>query len=174
VKSDNERVALLYWMFCYYCHGMNFQDMGYLRPEDIRSDMIVYVRRKTMRNVKVIRPLKVPLRKEVREILSELGNHRPYVFGVIDDAMDDKTQHTKIARWYRWVNKYVNQIAERAGIPFKVNSYGARHAVGKQLIKKGIHLQRIQELYDHRSIKTTQKYTSGMDIEETKELTDLL
>jgi integrase/recombinase XerD len=173
-EAAEERKAMKYWMFWYYCHGMNAMDAAFLRPENVRENEIVYVRRKTMRTVKVVKPQIVPIRPEVRAILDELGTHKPYVFGIITDDMTPEEQNKRVEYWYKWVNKYMARIAARAGIPFKVTSYGARHAVGKQLIEKGAHLQYIQELYGHRSIKTTQVYTSGMNIEKTKELTDLL
>jgi integrase/recombinase XerD len=173
-EHASERKAMLYWMFFYYCHGMNATDAAHLRAEDIRGSEIVYVRRKTMRNVKIVKPQIVPLRPEVRQILTELGISTPYVFGIIDDKMDAAAKHRKIKQWYKWINKYMNRISSRAGIPFKVNSYGARHAVGKRLIEKGVHLQYIQEIYGHRKIQTTQIYTSGMNIEKTKEITDML
>lgn len=169
-----ERIALMYWMFSYYCHGMNFQDMAHLRSEHIRGDTIVYVRRKTMNTVKTIKPKVVPIRAEVRKILDELGTHSPYVFGIIDETMDEETRHRKIKQWYGTTNKWVNKITARLKIPFKVNTYNARHTMAKQLIEKGAHLQDVQELMGHTTILTTQVYTMGMNIEKTKELTDKL
>jgi integrase/recombinase XerD len=176
LESDRveERQALMYWMFSYYCHGMNFQDMAHLKPENIRGETIVYVRRKTKNTVKKIKPLVVPVRLEVRRILDELGGHSPFVFGIITDEMDEETRHRKIKQWYRTTNKWVNRIAARLKIPFKVNTYNARHTMAKQLIEKGAHLQNVQEILGHTNILTTQIYTMGMNLEKTKELTDLL
>jgi integrase/recombinase XerD len=172
--SAEKLMALKYWMFWYYCNGMNATDCAYLRPENILEDKIVYVRRKTMRTVKVIKPISVPIRDEVKKILVELGTHRPYLFGIIDDTMSPLEQHNKIKAWYKWVNKHMSEIGEDVGIPFRITSYGARHAVGKQLIKKKVSLQDIQQIYGHTKVSTTQKYTMGMDDEEAKEINNLL
>lgn len=163
-----------YWFFSYYCLGMNFTDMAYLEDENIFDEMIVYVRRKTMRTVKVVKPVKVPLQPEAKEILKELGTHSPYLFGIIDKTMSAKEQKYKIELWYKRVNKNMKKIAARNGIKADVDSYGARHAVGKQLIENGVHLQYIQEIYGHTSIKTTQAYTDGMNIDQLKGFSDLL
>jgi integrase/recombinase XerD len=174
INLDAEKKALAYWMLSYYCHGMNFTDLAHLQPSHVLPDRIVYVRRKTMRTVKTIKPLIIPIRAEVREILKEYGKNKPYCLGIIDDTMSAETKRKKIKQWYKTTNKWMNRIASRVGITFKVNSYGARHAVGRQLIEKGVHLQNIQELYGHTTITTTQVYTKGMNIEKTKELTDIL
>jgi integrase len=174
INKDQEKRALAYWLFSYYCLGMNFTDMAYLEPGQIKQDKIVYVRRKTMRTVKTVKEMIVPLRPEVKEILKEYGGNQPYVFGIINDTMDAREKHTKILQWITTTNKWMNKITTRAGIDHKVNTYGARHAVGRQWIEKGVHLQYIQELYGHTTIQTTQVYTKGMNIDKAKGFTDLL
>lgn len=173
-RSDQERKALKYFMFSYYCRGINFMDMAFLRPEKVHADYFEFVREKTKRTVKNVKVNKVPLRPEAKEILAELGSHSPYCFGIIDDNMDAETKNRKIKQWYSLVNKYVNRITKRAGIPFKVNTYNGRHTVAKLLIEKGIHMQYVSEALTHTSVQTTEIYTKGMNIEKSKELTDLL
>jgi integrase len=174
ITDPEERRYLAYWMFSYYCHGMNFTDMAHIRPEKIVKNILTYVREKTKRTVKTIKPHSVPMRAEAIAILQEYGQHKPYCFGIIDDSMDPATKRRKIKQWYRLTNKYVNRIAARLNIPFKVNTYNARHSVAKQLIEKGVHIQHISEIMTHTNLQTTQIYTRGMNIDKSKSITDLL
>jgi integrase/recombinase XerD len=172
--SSQEMVAMKYFMFSYYCRGMNFTDMAFIRPEKVFADYFEFVREKTKRTVKNVKVHKVPLRAEARAILDELGGHSPYCFGIIDDTMNPETKNKKIKLWYSWVNKHMNRITKRAGIPFKVNTYNGRHTAAKLLIEKGVHMQYVSEMLTHTSIQTTEIYTRGMNIEKSKGFTDLL
>jgi len=174
VLKDNMARSLKYWLFMYYCHGMNAMDMGFLRSENIKEDRIIYIRRKTKRTVREIKELIVPITPEIRAILNELGTYKPYIFGIIDASMSEEEKYYKIKQWTSVVNDHVSQIAKAAGIPFNVTTYGARHAVGRKLIKEKVHLQVIQALFGHTQPSTTQSYTKGMNIDELIDVTELL
>jgi integrase/recombinase XerD len=65
-----EHEAKLLWLFSFYCQGMNFRDMAYLKYKDIQPNFIEYVRRKTERTEKNEQKMQVPLSIEmIRELL---------------------------------------------------------------------------------------------------------
>lgn len=173
-NSPEENASLAYWLFSYYCNGMNFTDMAYLKPGDLHDEVIIFVRRKTMRTVREVRPIVVPIRDEVREIIQQYGQHAPYCFGIIDDEMTPAEQKAKIRDWILRTNKYVNRVTKRAGIPGKVNTYTARHTFATMLLKGKADIKAIQQSLGHRSISTTESYLADLDLEEAKKISKLL
>lgn len=176
IKPENaaERLALAFWMFSYYCNGMNFTDIAFLRPSDIHFDVLTFVRRKTMRTVREVKPIIVPLRKETLKILKLFGTHKPYCFGIINDEMTAQQMHSKIHDWIRVTNKHVNAVASRIGISGVINTYNARHTFATMLLKGRADLRAIQQSLGHRSISTTESYLADLDIEELKKNSRLL
>lgn len=172
--NDLEKRALAFWLFSYYCNGMNFTDMAYLKPGDVHAEVITFVRRKTMRTVREVKPIIVPIRREVRKILRLYGRHEPYCFGIITDEMTAQQKYRKIQDWIKGTNKYVNLVASRAGIPGRINTYNARHTFATMLLKGKADIKAIQQSLGHRSISTTEAYLADLDIEEAKKISKLL
>jgi len=172
--DDYEKRAIAFWMFSYYCNGMNFTDMAYLRPSDIHEEVITFVRRKTMRTVREVKPIVVPIRNEVHKIIAQYGKHEPYCFGIINDEHTPKEKYNKIRDWIKRTNKYVNRVTKRLGILGKVNTYNARHTFATMLLKGKTDVKAIQQSLGHRSISTTEAYLADLDIEEAKKISKLL
>jgi integrase/recombinase XerD len=73
-EGSPEWVAKMYWMFSFYCQGMNFRDMAYLKPcVNLKEAAIVYTRRKTLFTERDEAPITVPLNDSIRQILSLLN-----------------------------------------------------------------------------------------------------
>lgn len=176
VKSriPEEKKAIAMWMFSYYCNGMNFTDMAYLKETNVQGDIIVFVRRKTMRTVRHVKQIVVPIRPEVRAILKAYGNHSPYLFGVITESMDAKEKYKAVQLWIKQTNLYVNRVAGRLGIVGKVNTYNARHTFATALLQGNANPKEISESLGHSSIAVTESYLKGLDLEKAKKLSKLL
>lgn len=174
VNVEAERRALAFWMFSYYCNGMNFTDMAYLRPSDVQEDVITFIRRKTMRTVREVKPIVVPIRKEVKLILKKYGFHEPYCFGIINDEHSPVEKYRKIQDWIKLTNKHVNAVTSRIGIPGKVNTYNARHTFATMLLQGSANLKAIQQSLGHKSISTTEAYLADLDTEEARKISKLL
>jgi integrase/recombinase XerD len=172
-KLPQEKKAIALWMFSYYCNGMNFTDMAYLKEENVKSDVIVFVRRKTMRTVREVKPIVVPIRPEMRLVLQEYGNHSPYLFGVINDEMNAKEKYRKIQDWIKITNKYVNEVAKRLNLG-KVNTYDARHTFATALLRANANVKDISDSLGHSSTAVTEAYLKGLDLEKAKKLSKLL
>lgn len=172
-KGPEEKRAVAMWMFSYFCNGMNFTDMAHLRPEDIHQDVIVFVRRKTIRTVRQVKPIVVPIRPEVRLIIKEYGQNEPYIFGVISEEMSPKERYSKIQYWIKLTNRHVNNIAGSLGVIGKVNTYSARHTFATALLE-GANIKEISESLGHSSTTVTEAYLKGLDLEKAKKLSKLL
>lgn len=173
-ESAQEKRALSMWMMSYYCNGMNFTDIAHLKPENDHGEFISFVRRKTMRTVRQIKPIIVPVRQEVREIINTYGGQAPYLFGILNDQMTAKQQHSRVHDWIRLTNKYVNRVAKRLGFQGKINTYAARHTFATALLNANANPKEISESLGHSSLAVTEAYLKGLDVEKAKKLSKLL
>ncbi|MEJ7645772.1 MAG: site-specific integrase [Chryseolinea sp.] len=169
LTDPREHKAISFWLFSYYCNGMNFTDMAYLRPSDIKGEVLTFIRRKTMRTVRKVKPIVVPLRPEVLATITLYGTHEPYVFGIINKEMSPKEAHATIHQWVKTTNKFVNRVATRIGITHKVNTYNARHTFATMLLKAKVDIKAIQQSLGHVTMSTTEAYLADMDTEEAKQ-----
>jgi len=166
--------AISQFMFSYYAKGMNFIDMAYLKPEQIQSDVLVFYRKKTINTVKIKRPIVHPLNDVMKAVLAKYGNHKPYCFGVINDQMDEATKKKKIKQWTKTTNKWLNRVASDLGIQGKITTYTARHTAATILLKAGANLKYIQDSLGHAKLSTTEFYLKGLDIDESREFTNMM
>lgn len=173
-ESEQEKKAISMWMMSYYCNGINFTDIAHLKQENDQGEFISFVRRKTMRTVRQIKPIIVPVRPEMRDIVTKYGCHHPYLFGVINEQMTAKQQRSKIHDWIKQTNKYVNRIAKRLGFQGKVNTYAARHTFATALLNANANPKEISESLGHSSLAVTEAYLKGLDLEKAKKLSKLL
>jgi integrase/recombinase XerD len=172
-QTEAERRAVAMWMFSYYCNGMNFTDMAHLTADNDQGEVIVFTRRKTMRTARVAKKIVVPVRPEARQILQEYGGNKPFLFGIITDAMPARDQYLKIKDWIKKTNAQVNQVAGRLGMG-KVNTYSARHTFATALLRGNANPKEISESLGHSSMAVTEAYLKGLDLEGAKKLSKLL
>jgi len=165
--------ALEDWKFSYYCNGMNFADMAYLKkPDNFQRDIIIYIRRKTMNTERENDPLAVSLRKEAKDILSR-RSAKGFVFGIIDETMDATERKQKVHQWVKQTNKYLKRISERLDIP-RVTTYTARHTAATLLYRAGANLIDIKDALGHASVTTTEEYLASLDVEKMKKMSESL
>jgi integrase/recombinase XerD len=178
ISYDPERPrqarALELWTFSYYCDGMNFTDMAYLKPGNVQGDLLHYVRRKSITTERETLHQTVTLRKEVLAILErELKLGHEYIFGVIKSSDSPSVQKDKINYWTSYTNRRLAMICRDIGIP-RVTTYSARHTAATMLLRAGADMKYIQDRLGHSSIVTTQGYIASLDREEQRKWTATL
>ena len=81
--------------------GNEHRDIGLLKYEDIKGDVISYVRQKTKDTEIQETPIQIPLTDAIQQIIRAVGNSldtRPssYVFNIVNKSMDAMQQDAVI------------------------------------------------------------------------------
>lgn len=166
------------FMFSFYCRGMSFVDMAYLRQEDIHEGMIYYRRRKTGQTytVKII--------PEVQEILDRYrdrcfpwalpvmldfdgeGRLRPLVYEGAT-AEDRKRFEARLYLRYKYnlshYLRFYRDMSKKLELPVKLSFNVARHSWASLARKHSVSVSVISAGLGHTSEKTTQIYLDELD-----------
>jgi len=155
-----------YFMFSYFCYGLNFGDMAKLEPGNIVTDgeqkMLKYYRSKTK---KIIR---VPLSEYALDILkyyqdSNFGSK--YFFPILNPDIHITPQQirTRIQTALKKFNSEIREIATDLAIDKHITSYVARHSFATILKKSSVATAIISEMMGHSSESVTQIYLDSFD-----------
>lgn len=150
-----------YFLFSYYTRGINFYDMMMLKWENIKSDKVYYVRRKTKTafSIQILEP--------VQKILNYYKSQkRPtdYVFPILLKKgltpMQIEHRKSKVLKHY---NKQMKEIAKLCDIEETITSYVARHSFATHLKQKGVATDIISEAMGHQNLAITQSYLKDLE-----------
>jgi len=158
-----------YFMFSYFCYGLNFGDMAKLEPENIIDEggqmILKYYRSKTK---KIIR---VPLSEYALEILKyyqDSNYGHKYIFPILNPETHVTKQQirTRIKTALKKFNAEMQGIAEEIGIDKHITSYVARHSFATILKKSNVGTAVISEMLGHHSESVTQTYLDEFDLSD--------
>lgn len=176
-KFDCEDISSLihaknYFLFSFYCMGMNFSDMAKLKWSDIIDDRIQYTRSKTGRfyNIKCESNVKLIL-----DFYSKNNeNTNDYVFPILNDNIHKTPQSVldRIKKVTKKINKDLKDIARTENIPnpSSITLYVARHSWAMIQKKLGRSTGLIGQGLGHRDEKTTQIYLNDFANSELDEI----
>ena len=159
--------AYYYFLFMYYCRGINWSDLCYLKHENIRNERLSYKRKKTGKK------FSIKMNENLTEIISKFDNH-PYLFPVLSDFhKTPKQQGYRIKKCLRQTNSALKEIAIRLGISPDITTYTARHTYAMNLKRAGIGLSLISDAMGHDNAKVTRAYLATFE-DERIDQTDLV
>jgi integrase/recombinase XerD len=171
-ENEDQLFKVSMWIFSYYAKGMNPADIAHLEPENIHGDVLIYFRRKTFNTAKVKKPIMVPITPQMKEVLERYGKSRPYIFGIIKAHQTPKERRRAITDFISATNKILTRLSQAAGVNRKVRFNDARHTAATLLLNAGVNLKYIQDSLGHTRITTTEHYTKGLGIEESRKITE--
>lgn len=160
--------AYLYFMFMYYCRGLNWTDLCHLKRKDIKNGRIYYTRKKTKKNfsIKVSEPL--------QNILNQFDSTL-YVFPILSSFHKSPTQkQNRIKKCLKQINRDLKEIAMRLGIDPNISTYAARHTYAMSLKRGGINMNVISDALGHADIKVTKHYLSRFEDDVIDKSDDVL
>ena len=154
-----------YFLFSYYCHGMNFTDLARLRWRCIETGRLLFERRKTKSTTTI------KLTDQIKTILEkyEHPSREPsdYIFPILDANLH-KTEasiHNRIKKSRRRFNSDLKQIGKILGIDHNLTSYVSRHSYAMALRRGGYSDEIISHNLGHSNMMVTRHYLETLDNE---------
>jgi len=172
-KTANIILARNIFLFSYYCRGMNFTDMAFLKWMDINGDRMIYVRKKTgeLFNIKLLEPA-IKILENYKRIDQSKND---YVFPLLSSAhKTPQTIFNRKVKMLRAINKNLKAVTKLAGIKSELTTYVARHSYATILKKKGISTSIISQALGHQNEKITQVYLDSFANDVLDEASNLL
>lgn len=152
-----------YFMFMYYCRGINWTDFCHLKPGNIRDGRIIYTRQKTGKL------FSVKISDALQEIIDQYKGGS-YLFPILSNFHKSPTQKAnRIKKCIRQINRDLKEIAVRIGIEPDISTYTARHTYAMSLKRAGIRLGLISDAMGHADSKVTRHYLSSFEDEKIDE-----
>ena len=159
--SGTQRVARDLFMFSFYCRGMSFVDMVYLRQKDVRDGVIRYRRRKTgqLFTVRVL--------PEAQEIIDRYRcESSPYVFPILS-AAGASPDERRLYDCYRNSRSHylhlLQGVARKLELDASLSFNTARHTWASRARRKEIAVSVISEGLGHTMERTTRIYLEEME-----------
>lgn len=156
-----------YFMFMYYCRGINWSDLCHLKKSNVKNGRLIYVRKKTGKlfTIKLSNQLKVILDRYQ-------GND--YLFPILSNFHKTPTQKAnRIKKCIRKINRDLKEIAMRIEIDPDISTYTARHTYAMSLKRGGVDLSLISDAMGHLDSKVTRHYLSRFE-DDLIDQTDLV
>ena len=163
-----------YFLFSFYCRGLNFIDLANLKWSSLKGDRLNYTRKKTKEyfNIALLGPA-----KDILKYYKELYYDGPdsYIFPILNEKHKTPASiDNRIHKVLKQTNADLKTIAERVGITDKLTTYVARHSYATILKKSGVPTAVISEALGHESEKITQVYLDSFENEILDKASELI
>lgn len=172
-KGSTAERAKDYWIFMYLCNGMNVKDMSLLKYENIKSDVLEFIRAKTARTKRKVEPIRVVLTDDVKAIIKKWGNKKidgeTFIFPILVKDFSAERERQLIQQLTGVINDHMKAIADKLEIDSDCTTYAARHSFSTVLQRSGVSTEFISEALGHSSVKTTANYLAGFEDESKRE-----
>lgn len=151
------------FLFSYYARGMNMTDIANLTWKNVEGDRIFYTRQKTNDN------LDLKIDENLAQIMAEYSGSE-YVFPILEKGLASKTIRYRIMARLKKVNKDIQEIAKKTGLPNEITFYWARHTYATTLKRAGVSIAMIQETLGHSSEAVTKNYLDSFQTNQLDEI----
>lgn len=168
-----QAVANLLFLFC----GMPFVDLAHLEKSNLEGNILKYNRTKTGT------PMSVELLESAAAIVSQLRNthstalsdHPDYLFYILSgkNKRNEEAGYIEYQSTLRRFNNDLKILAKRLRIHSSVTSYTFRHSWATTAKYRGASIEMISESLGHKSIKTTQIYLKGFNLNDRTKINKL-
>ncbi len=149
-----------YFLFSFYCMGINFVDLARLKISNLLDGRIEYVRQKTKKDYSIKVTLQI---QKILDIYIDKKSEDDYIFPIVTRIGDPVLEFKDIAEKRRINNKKLKIIGEMIGMETPLTSYVARHSWATIAKRKGVPVTVISEGMGHEDVKTTQIYLDSFD-----------
>lgn len=143
------------FLFSFYCRGMPFVDIAFLKKSNISDDTIYYFRNKTgkLLQIKIIKP--------IRSLLEKYSNDSEYLFPII--KQDNSSAYQQYRNGLKRYNNNLKRLSIQLNLPVVLTSYVARHSWATLAKNNGAPVSVISEGLGHSSEKITYTYLAALN-----------
>lgn len=177
-KHANDRLNELhdYAVFAYYANGINMSDVARLKKGSVFKEYIAIDRQKTKGRKKKNKKLIIPMHPTMQEIITRRGKKTlipdDFVFPILEYGMEEEAIFYRIRDLVDDVNDMLAIMAKDLKLEIKPTSYTLRHTFAFHFMKLGGTTDELQDALAHGSIKTTEHYKHGFELERKKKFSD--
>ncbi|KAA6440869.1 site-specific integrase [Dyadobacter flavalbus] len=157
-KNDTLINSRNYFLFSFYCRGLNFTDLADLKWTNIMGDELHYFRSKTKEEFRFkLHPtaLRILEHYQNMEGNSDSGHIFPILYKRHATLQSVRDRKKKILTR---VNKQIKELGLSLGIAKTLTTYVARHSYATALRRNGMSKENIGRSLGHDSLKTTDIY----------------
>lgn len=168
------------WLFAYFANGLNVKDIAFLKYENIKKEIITFIRAKTKHSTKDdIQKIEVFITEDIKRIIEKWGKKpkqpNSFIFDILHpNDLSDLQIYRDISQAVRTINKYMKRIAAELNLERIPTTNFARHSFATVLKRAGVPIEMISEQLGHTSIKTTEIYLGSFESDQKREITKYL
>lgn len=161
-----QAIANLMFQFC----GMPFADLAHLEKSNLNQGLLKYNR------IKTGTPMSVEVLDSAKDIITLLRNDQnavrsdypDYLFRILsgNHKRNEEKAYCEYQTALRRFNNNLKKLAIKLKINSPITSYSLRHSWATTAKYRGVSIEMISESLGHKSIKTTQIYLKGFELEE--------
>ena len=168
-----QAIANLLFQFC----GMPFSDLAHLEKSNLKQGLLKYNRLKTGT------PMSIEVLESAHNAIGGLYNktdarspdYPDYLFRILSGAYkrEEEEAYREYQSALRRFNNDLKSLSRKLRISSSVTSYTLRHSWATTAKYRGVPIEMISESLGHKSIKTTQIYLKGFELEERTKVNKL-
>ena len=168
-----QAIANLLFQFC----GMPFSDLAHLEKSNLERGLLKYNRTKTGT------PMSIEVLESAQNAIGGLYNksdarssgYPDYLFRILSGAYkrNEEGAYREYQSALRRFNNELKSLSRKLRLHSPVTSYTLRHSWATTAKYRGVPIEMISESLGHKSIKTTQIYLKGFELEERTKVNKL-
>ena len=168
-----QAIANLLFQFC----GMPFSDLAHLEKSNLKQGLLKYNRLKTGT------PMSIEVLESAQNAIGGLYNksdarssgYPDYLFRILSGAYkrNEEGAYREYQSALRRFNNELKSLSRKLRLHSPVTSYTLRHSWATTAKYRGVPIEMISESLGHKSIKTTQIYLKGFELEERTKVNKL-
>ena len=165
-----QAIANLLFQFC----GMPFSDLAHLEKSNLERGLLKYNRTKTGT------PMSIEVLESAQNAIGGLYNKSDarssdYLFRILSGAYkrNEEGAYREYQSALRRFNNELKSLSRKLRLHSPVTSYTLRHSWATTAKYRGVPIEMISESLGHKSIKTTQIYLKGFELEERTKVNKL-
>lgn len=153
-SNPSMKFSIDLFLFSYFMGGINFVDIAYLTNDNIIDNLLVYIRKKTKKQIKL------PLQAIAIELINKYRQcNNQFLFPILSAFHQTEQQKiNRVRKVIKQINKQLKAIGKELGLPIDLTTYVARHSFATSLKRSGVSTSLICEALGHSSERVTQIY----------------